>query len=432
MAITSKNNLKKIGFIGFGLENQALLAWFKKHHTPAEYTICDARLDLKKNYPGVSWRLGKNYLKDLDDFQIVYRSPGCPLAIPAIKTARRKGTIISSAMNLFFELAPTQNIIGVSGSKGKGTTASLIYKLLKNDQRQVFLGGNIGIAPFTFLDKLNSSSWVVLELSSFQLEDLTVSPRYAILTNLFHEHLKPADPNNPNYHKNFASYRQAKLNIATHSQNKYLIANGKLTKRLSLEKINGQIIPFGRCTWPSRLAGKFNQENVAAVETLSKVLKIKESIARLTVKNFIGLPHRLELAGIKNGVHYYDNSFSTTPESTIADLESFPGTIILLGGADKGANFKKLATVVAKQASFAIIFTGQAATRLHRELERAGFKKSLIKTATSMEQAIHLAAQTARPGDTVLLSTACASFGLFKNYKERGDLFKKYVTTLPD
>jgi UDP-N-acetylmuramoylalanine--D-glutamate ligase len=432
MAIASGNNLKKIGFIGFGLENQALLAWFKKHHAPAEYTVCDARPDLKKNYPGVSWRLGKNYLKDLSDFEIVYRSPGCPLTTPEIKTARRQGTIISSAMNLFFELAPTQNIIGVSGSKGKGTTTSLIYDLLKNNKKQVFLGGNIGVAPFTFLDKLNSSSWVVLELSSFQLEDLAISPRYAILTNLFHEHLKPADPNNPNYHKNFAAYRQAKLNIASHPQNKYLIANGKLAEQLATEKINGQIIPFGRCAWPSRLAGEFNQENIAAVETLAGVLKIKESLARRTVKNFIGLPHRLELIGIKNGVRYYDNSFSTTPESTIADLESFPGAIILLGGADKGASFKKLAAVAVKQARFAIIFTGQAAARLHRELERAGFKKSLIKTATSMEQAVHLAAQVTKPGDTVLLSTACASFGLFKNYKERGDLFKKYVTTLPD
>lgn len=429
MKLSSLTN-KKIAFIGYGLENQALLRWLKKQKLKATYAVFDAKEKPERWPKNIAWQSGPHYLKNLSEFDIAFRSPGAPLFLPKIKRAQKKGVLISSAMNFFMEMAPTKNIIGVTGSKGKGTTASLITAILKADQRQVYLGGNIGVAPFAFFDRLTAQSWVVLELSSFQLEDFQRSPRYAVLTNLFKEHLEPADPLNPNYHKSFSGYVKAKLQIAVHSQNQYFFAPEKLRTRLDKYKTPGTKYYFKTCGYPSLLAGEFNKENVAAAVLVARQLKVKEVVIKKAVAHFNGLPHRLELIAQKKGVRYYDNSFSTTPESTIADLESFPGAIIMLGGADKGADFSLLAKTVQQQAQAVILFPGEASPRLRRSLISAGFPLSKIYPVNSMAAAVAQARRLAKADGVVLLSTACASFGLFKNYKERGDLFQKYVRAL--
>jgi UDP-N-acetylmuramoylalanine--D-glutamate ligase len=416
---------KNIGFIGFGIENQALLAWLQKHKVTATYTFCDNRTEIENKTLNVNWRLGENYLAALNDFDIIFRSPGCPLFLPELQAVKEK---ISSAMNLFMEECPTKNIIGITGSKGKGTTSSLIYSILKEAKKSVYLGGNIGVAPFTFIDEVTEDSYVVLELSSFQLEDFKISPRYSILTNLFHEHLEPADPNNPNYHKTFEDYKAAKLNIAKFPENELFLTHTRLADFISGDKVKY----FNTCDYPSKLAGEFNKENIAAAVMLAEFLKIDEKIIKKAVANFNGLPHRLEKVAEINGVTYYDNSFSTTPESTIADIKSFPGAIMLMGGADKGADFKELAKEIAGSVNFVILFKGDATARLKMEIIHAGLNANRISIAGSMEEAVKKASKRAEEFEatTVLLSTACASFGLFKNYKERGDLFQKYVKEL--
>lgn len=425
MNIPEKLQNKNIGFIGYGIENQALFTWLLKHKIKAHYTFCDSRDEVQEKIEGVDWRLGADYLKNLNDFDIIFRSPGCPLFLPELQAVKDK---VSSAMNLFMEIVPTKNVIGVTGSKGKGTTASLIYEILTAAGHSVFLGGNIGIAPFTFIDEVKIDSYVVLELSSFQLEDFKISPRYSVLTNLFQEHLEAADPHNPNYHKTFEDYKQSKLNIAKFKDNEYFLVHDRLKDEITDSKIKY----FSTCNYDTKLAGNFNKENIAAAVMLADILKIDNEIVKKAVQSFNGLPHRLEKIAEVAGVTYYDNSFSTTPESTIADIKSFPGAIILMGGADKGANFKELAKEVASSAKFVILFKGDATPRLKMELIHANLHANKISIAGSMEEAVKKASTRAQEleANVVLLSTACASFGLFKNYKERGDLFKKYVEKL--
>ncbi len=412
-----KLNGKKIALLGLGLDNQALLKILKEQKVKADITIKDARQD------------PRGFNKNLYEFDVLFRSPGWPLFCPGITEALKKGhTTASSPLNVFLKLCPTKNIIGITGTKGKGTTASLIYQILKDTGKKVWLGGNIGVPPLTFLNKIKPTDYVVLELSSFQLEDLRFAPKISVITNLYKEHLAPADPNNPNYHHSFNEYWKAKLNITKKPGNEYLIANKSLALKLKKEKIAGKLIFFTASTAPSKLVGDYNRQNIGAALTVAKILKIKDSQAKKTIANFSNLEHRLELVEEINGVKYFDNSFSTTPESTGLDLESFSSPIIqIAGGADKGVDFKDLAKKIKAKVKFLVLLPGKGTVRIKKELKAIKFPKEKIKEVVDMAEAVKIAEQKAISGDIVLLSTACASFGIFKNYKERGNLFKKYV-----
>ncbi|MDD2680498.1 MAG: UDP-N-acetylmuramoyl-L-alanine--D-glutamate ligase [Patescibacteria group bacterium] len=433
-------NSQNIALLGLGKENQAFLSWLFKHNYRGQITICDYRKqqqleDILKNnkispnnVKNIQWQIGAMFNKNLFNFEVLFRSPGWPIACPGIQAALKKGILLTSPMEYFLAACPTSKTIGVTGSKGKGTTASLITAILKKAGHKVWLGGNIGIAPFTFFDKIKKDDWVVLELSSFQLEDLSLSPRYAVITNLFKEHLAPADPYNPNYHKNFNDYWQAKLQIALNPNNSVLVINEKLKDKLEKEKINSKIVYFTKASLPTGLKGDYNQENIGAAVELSKILKIPAQAYNPTIKNFHNLEHRLEFVLEQKGIKYFDNSFSTTPESTILDLLSFTEPIIqIAGGADKGSSFKNLAQAIAKKVKILILLKGEATPRLLAEVKKTNFSNEKIFAADSMEEALKISKKYAISGDIVLLSTACASFGIFKNYKERGDQFKFYA-----
>ena len=208
----------KIGIIGIGIENLHIVNFLIKNKIN-DITVLDKRNkeQIGDRYnslenQGVKFQLGKNYLKNLSQFDILFRSPGFPLFSIEIAGTKRKGATIYSAMKLFFDLCPCP-IIGITGTKGKGATSSLIYEILKIGGRDAFLGGNIGIAPFEFFDKINKNSIVVLKLSSFQLEDLHKSSHISIVTNMSEEHLSPGDKNNSNYHKSTQSYISAKKTL---------------------------------------------------------------------------------------------------------------------------------------------------------------------------------------------------------------------------
>ena len=428
---------KKIAILGLGIENLFLIRYLLKHKIKCKITVCDKRNDVNRSglaKAKINWQLGRDYNKNLDKFDILFRAPGWPMN--EIKSKKSKVKSINSPIRLFFELCPTKNIIGVTGAKGKGTTASLIYEILKTAGKRVWLGGNIGVAPFEFMDKIKKNDWVILELSSFQLEDFTVSPRIAVMTNFYPEHLAPADPHNQNYHQSMNDYFKAKANIFRwQKKGDYAIFNFQFSVFKQTPIFNfqtkGKKIYFKKSELPSRLIGEHNKENVAAAVEVAKLAGAKPAIIRKAVANFKGLEHRLELAREFNGVKYYDDSFATTPEAALTALKAFNAPIVLfLGGADKDSDFSELVKEVKRRTKFVLLLSGKATARIKKELLKAGYEKNKIKLFDKIDEAVKYARQLAVPGDVVLLSTACASFGLFKNYKERGKLFKAAVKKL--
>jgi len=436
---TKITTTSKIAFLGLGLENQSLLFFLIKKHQAKnlDITICDARdqktitdaLPQLKKIKNLKWKTGSDFNAGLEKFSILFRSPGWPIKCPGVQQALKHNVLLSSPMNFFFEFCPSKNIIAVSGTKGKGTTATLIYEIIKNSGKRCFLGGNIGIAPIAFLDKIKKNDWIVLELSSFQLEDLKLKAKISVFTNIFKEHLSPADPKNPNFHPSFNAYFQAKMNLSLlQDKNDYLIANQKLKNKISKYQVASKIIYFSKSQSKTKLVGDFNAENIGAAEEVAKILKIKKEIYLKTIANFSNLNHRLEFVKEIDGANYFDNSFSTTPESTVLDLKSFQKNIILIaGGADKGADFLPLAKEIKKRVVFLILLAGIGTERIKKGLKKIKYPQNKTVEVFSMPDAVALAKKRAQSGDTVLLSTACASFGLFKNYKERGNLFQEEV-----
>jgi len=476
---------KKIAILGLGAENYAVLKFLFGKVKGAQITVCDKRSNqelgdkYKELTKKVSWNLGATFNKKLYQYDILFRSPGWPLDCPGIKEAiartnadltrthaeRAARTMLYSPIRLFFDLCPTKKIIGVTGTKGKGTTASLIYEIIRQAGKRVWLGGNIGIAPFEFIKKIKDNDWAVLELSSFQLEDLETSPRIAVITNFYREHLASADPNNPNFHSSLLKYRNAKLNILKWQKAGDLaVLNRRFGGKIGRRRSKSQLLYFTKSTLQSRLPGEHNRENIAAAETVARLMNIKPAVIAKAVANFKGLEHRLEMVREIKGVHphtrsvysknqggissrasglpsprlssrnsgvgvkYYNDSFATTPESTIIAIKSFkPPIVLLAGGADKGANFRSMAQAIKTRVKFTVLFKGLATPRIEKELRRVGYPKSQVKVVADIKNAVKLARKKIGKTGIVLMSPACASFGMFKNYKERGALFKREV-----
>jgi UDP-N-acetylmuramoylalanine--D-glutamate ligase len=425
-----------IAVIGLGSENFALLNFlFSKGYT-FQITIFafQSREEMQNQYPvlkkwkHITWIVSKPNIKQLQKYSLILKSPGAFFSSILRKQLQKSNVSITSPMQLFLDLCPTNNIIGVTGTKGKGTTSSLIEEIIKHAGKRVWLGGNIGVAPFSFIHKIKKSDWVILELSSFQLEDITSSPHISVLTNFSAEHLAPADKNNPNYHPSLNHYWQSKLNLVRFQGKKDIaIINKKLQNKIK-DKVKAKKIFFTTSALPSVLPGNHNKENIAAAVCVAQSIGISEKIISKAVSNFKGLPYRLEKVTEKNGTAYYNDSFATTPSATITALKAFQNPIILIaGGADKGSDFNQLAKVIKQKTKAVILFKGTALKKLQTSLNKAKYNPNNIQVAGSMAEAISRTQKQAMSGDIILMSPACASFGLFKNYKDRGEQFKNSV-----
>jgi UDP-N-acetylmuramoylalanine--D-glutamate ligase len=432
----------KVGILGYGVEGQVSAAYWAK--LGASITICDEN-SLAVIPADYASQLGEKWLSNLNDFDVLVRTPALrPDRIAAANVDADLTAKLTSGLREFMKQCPAP-IIGVTGTKGKGTTTTLIANMLEAAGKKVYVGGNIGLPPLEFLDRVIASDFVVLELSSFQLIDADRSPQIAVCLMVVPEHL--------NWHHDFTEYENAKGNIFAHQGKTdravFYPMNESSTRLAQLSP--GEKIPYS--TMPGAmvvdgeikvgdtsicavdevgLIGPHNLQNItAAITAVWELLDHAVQPIQAVVKTFTGLEHRLELAGRFQEVDYYDDSFATTPETSIAAIKSFPNAkVVILGGADKGSSYDEMARVVEDTNVIHALLIGNQAPRIATALDKAGFSHYTIVAWKSMEVLVEIASHLVEPGDVVLLSPGCTSFDLFTNYKERGELFKAAVANL--
>jgi len=449
-----KNNKQKIAILGFGKEGKSSYDFFKR---TAEFHGADIWIldeDKKTKIPaGAFSQLGVSYLKKLERFDVIVRSPGIKYHSPEIQSAIKNGVEVTSPTKLFFKFAleKTKNIIGVTGTKGKGTTSTLIAKILRKNGEKVFIAGNIGAPALDFIPKLTKDTWIVLELSSFQLIDLTESPHIAVALMVTSEHL--------NWHKDIKEYRAAKANIVRFqtARDFTILAQDYPASAAYTKLTKAEVFTFSRKTPVTKgtfvenenfyfadgklnekvcetkilkIPGQHNWENAGAAITVAKILRIPNAVIAKTLASFNGLEHRLEFVAEKKGVRYYDDSYATTPETSIAAIAAFKKPeIVILGGSYKGSDFSNLGKIISGSKNIkAIIGIGVEWPRIKKQIHNPRIE--LIEGCKNMGSVIKTAARIAQPGDVVILSPACASFGMFKNYSDRGEQFKTMVKKL--
>lgn len=435
---------QKLAFVGVGISNiSAILKFAKLGFSVQALDKNQVPYEIEKQFEdlGIELRVGPNYLKDLNA-DIYVRTPGLPFESEEIKKIKSNNKIITSELELFFKLCPCP-IIGITGTSGKTTTTTIIYKVLQDAGYNVHVGGNIGYPIFQKVDKITKNDIAVIELSSFQLESMRKSPNIAVITNL--------TPNHINVHKTMENYVKAKTNITLHQDSfsrLVLNQNDRYTKYFT-EISRAKIFTFGienSTTYVEndviyyedrkimnvsdiKIQGKHNLENyLAAITALGNFVSV-ENIKNVA-SEFNGVEHRIEFCGIRNGVCFYNDSIATTPLRTITALSLFKGSIILIaGGSDKGLPFDVLGDEIAKKVKYLILF-GDTSEKIYSAVKNSKFFKKeniIIKSTTTMKEAVNLAISNSKNGDTVLFSPACASFDKFKNFEERGNSFKAEV-----
>lgn len=459
---------KKIGIVGLGVEGLSTLRYLLKQGiTPCvmDEKLSEENEDIKAlRALNIHYALGENAFEEIERFEIIFRSPGVSFLRPELQHAKEKGVEITSQTNFFLQHAPCL-VIGVTGTKGKGTTSTLIYEMLKSQSFDAYLGGNIGQPPLDFLDSLDAQSKVVLELSSFQLEDVKKSPHIAVVLMITSDHLTPTE-GTTNYHATLDDYISAKRNILRYQ----LPSDFSIINRDYPASLESDILTEGKVIYVSReretenacftidgkiivrrngqdeeiiktsevaLIGKHNLENACAAVMAAKLNGVSSKNIVSVLKTFKGLEHRLQFVGEVREVKYYDDSISTTPESTIAAIEAFSAPkILILGGVSAGSDFSMLGEVIRKSTSIkAIIGIGREWERMKEQMINGQLSMSnntvlFIEGAKSMQQVVLAASKIAQMGDVVLLSPACKSFDMFKSYKDRGEQFQKEVKSL--
>lgn len=423
---------KKILIVGSGIEGKATYKYLKKHLPNSSINIVDQKD-------------GKNYLDKQKDYDLTIKSPGVKSELIKIP--------YTTATNIFLSNAKGK-VIGITGTKGKSTTSTLIYEMLKKQGKDVYLGGNIGRPALNFLDNLNDLSWTVLEMSSFQLVDVKISPHIAVLLMITQEHL--------DYHKTLESYIDAKRNILRFQKPEdfAIINKDYLTSHESDVLTVGQIFRISRerevgngcfvkddSIWMNRnaqtekiidiekirLLGRHNLENVCAAVCAATLAGVSKTNIAKVLETFEGLEHRLEFVAEKNGVIFYNDSLATIPQAAIEAMEALPETETLIaGGFDRGLDYSGLAQSFNKGQIKTLILFPPTGKRIWEEICKATSEEKRPEKfdVITMEQAVRIAAAETSPHRICLLSPASASFGTFKDYKDRGNQFKEEIKKL--
>ena len=450
---------KKVAVIGVGVSNIPLIEYL--HEKEAEVTIFDSKEEEKidtniiekiKKY-NFKYYFGENSLSNLKGYELIFRSPSCLPTRKELVEEKQRGAIVTTEIEQLMKMAPCK-IIGITGSDGKTTTTTLTYEIIKNAGYTCHLGGNIGIPIFTKLNEIQPEDIIVLELSSFQLMEMEVSPDIAAITNI--------TPNHLNIHKDYQEYIDAKKNIFKNQKNDGILvlnadneitnnckeeAHGNVILFSSKQKLdNGFIVDNGiikECTDGIRkhliavkdlkLRGEHNYQNICTALALTKTL-VDTDDALETIKEFSGVHHRLELVRTIDGVEWYNDSASTSPTRGISALNAFGNKEIILiaGGADKNLDYTPIGKPIVEKVK-SLILIGQTATKIFDavkyELEVQN-KQLDIHMCETFKQSIELAKRIAKPGQIVLFSPASTSFDMFKDMYDRGDKFKEEVNNL--
>ncbi len=451
-----KLNGKKIAMCGIGVSNTPLILSFLSKG--ARVIACDRRsreqigdLADKLESAGAELKLGDGYLENLE-VDIIFRTPGMSFNLPELETARKHGIAITSEMEVFFDLCPA-TVFAVTGSDGKTTTTTLIAKMLEADGKKVFVGGNIGKPLLPEIENIGPDDFVVVELSSFQLISMRKSPDVAVVTNVA--------PNHLDIHKDMDEYVEAKKNVLLH-QNAFsrtvLNRDNEITEGFR-KYVRGQSLGFSmerklnNGAWLDddgflhmayrgidvpiidrkdiAVVGDHNVQNylsaIAAVWGYVSIDSIKK-----VAKEFMGVEHRIELVREKDGVKYYNDSIASSPTRTIAALKAFEKKVILIaGGYDKHIPFDPLTPYLTEKVKV-LYLCGDTADKIESCLRNyEGYKGTPeIIRVKDVAEAVALASKTAKSGDIVALSPACASFDAYKNFVERGNHFKELVNKL--
>lgn len=436
----------KIAILGFAGQGQSS---FEYWNTPGnEITICDQSKDI--TIPeGTLAQLGDDYLANLDRFDLIVRTPilhprDIVAANPDSPNILDK---VTSNTNEFFRASPTQNIIGVTGTKGKGTTSTLITRMLEAAGKKVHLGGNIGIPPLELLkDNIQADDWVVLELANFQLIDLKYSPHIAVCLMI--------EPEHQDWHEDLEEYIAAKQQLFIHqksddvaifyakNENSISIADASEGLQIPYYEKPGAVIENETVvidgntlcqTNELKLLGTHNWQNVCAATTAVWQITQDNAALRSALTSFSGLPYRIELRREVNGVKYFNDSFATAPGAAIAAMNAInEPKVMIIGGYDRGLPLEELAEAIKQKGDSIrkIVLIGASADRTAEVFAQKGLTNFVHCRAKSMPEIVATATSEAQPGDAVVLSPSFASFDMFKNFEERGNFYNEAVAAL--
>ncbi len=395
---------KKILIVGYGLEGKAVEEYLKVNIPGLSYAIADDKLS------------PENFQKQ-KEFDLAIKSPGVPAGKVTIP--------YTTGTNIFFANVNSEQIIGVTGSKGKSTTSSLIHHILKTAGKNVRLAGNIGHPLVSELMLKHPTDMIyICELSSYQLADIHYSPHIAVVVSLFPEHL--------DYHGSLEKYFEAKQNIIRFSKiNDYFIFNPRFNELHTWKKLTkAKAVPYEVDFIPTTpiLPGAHNQDNIRAAITVTHLFNISNNQISDALKTFTPLPHRLQNIGTFSGITFYDDAISTTPESTIAALEALQNVkTIFLGGTDRGYDFHKLAIMLKVKNIRNIVLFPDTGIKIATELDSLmNYNPNILQTK-DMGKAVQFAYDNTPKGSICLLSTASPSYSLWKNFEEKGGMYQLYV-----
>ncbi|MHB0946679.1 MAG: UDP-N-acetylmuramoyl-L-alanine--D-glutamate ligase [Sedimentisphaerales bacterium] len=431
-----------LGVFGGGVDTAKFAARFAKKVIVADKGDEKKLANSLKELAGlknVEFHLGEHHLEDFTNSDVIIVNPAVDENNQYIDAAKKSGALITSQIEIFFQLCPAK-IVAITGSNGKSTTTALTAHILANTKSslydRVFLSGNIGNRPLLEeLEEIKANDIVVLEISSFQLEQLArikKSPYISCMTNLA--------PNHLDRHKTMANYAAAKENIFRfQNAGDFAVLNaydeqclkwfekyknsGRKCVLFDREKLNSKL------TDNFKLPGRANRENLAAAVEMCRCAGLKDEQLIDAVASFKSLPHRLELVGTVNGVRYYNDSIATTPESTVVAIEAFTEPKILIaGGSEKGLPFDEMAKAISGKLK-ALILIGVTADKIEQAIRKTGKVQPIYREKT-LQDAVNRARELSTAGDVVLLSPACASYDMFVNFVQRGNMFADLVGKL--